>query len=152
MIIGMYLQIGSAWAQSNITNVLVYDDRAEITRTQQGSCSNGFLELHFENIPVGVEQRSIRAVTYKDNTEVVGVSSKTVPKLLVADEKSKQLQTKELELVKQIEIQKTHLSNISSQQTQLGTYEKMFYQVVQEEMRSTKAIRMMTLIMIHMEY
>ena len=38
-----------------------------------------------------------------------------------------------------MEVQKTHLSNISSQQIQLGTYEKMFYQVLQEEMRNTKA-------------
>ena len=34
------------------------------------------LGLQFENIPVGVEQRSIRAVTAQKTSEVVGVTSK----------------------------------------------------------------------------
>ena len=54
-------------------------------------------ELQFENIPVGVEQRSIRAVTAQKTSEVVGVTSKTIPGLIVADEISEQLQAKKID-------------------------------------------------------
>jgi uncharacterized protein (TIGR02231 family) len=133
------LHTGVAWSQSNITDVLIYRDRAEITRTQKTTCTSGFAEIQFEQIPATVDQRSIRAVTKADRTEVVGVTSKMFPSVVIVDETEKELRSKQKELQNKIQIEKTAVTNISSEQRQIGQYENMFYQILQEEMRNTKA-------------
>ena len=64
----------TASAESKVDKVVVFADRAEVTRTQTVACTAGKASATFERLPDAVDQRTLRGITDK-SAEVVGVSS-----------------------------------------------------------------------------
>ena len=95
------LNIQSASAASHITHVLVYEDRAEITRKQESTCVSGIANLMFTNIPNTVDEKSIRATTKSSSTNVIGVTSSMVSYEAESNEEEIQIKKRQKKFKKQ---------------------------------------------------
>ena len=73
-----------------IDSVLVFTDRAEITRTGSATCSNGNAELTFENLPISTDTKTLRSEMLSKGT-VIGVRHKTIVQGESVDKRVKEL-------------------------------------------------------------
>ena len=69
------LGLSTALASTPIQKVVVYSDRAEVTRTGSATCSKGSAEVLFENLPRILDRRTLRGEA-KGKATVIGVDSK----------------------------------------------------------------------------
>ena len=129
---------GIANAQSKIKEVLIYSDRAEVTRTATKKCLSGFTQIEYENIPNTVDHRSIRAVSSSNSTEVIGVTSKEIAGTVTVDETEQQLIMRQNKLQQDIKREQNKVAVLQSEQRQTANFERLFYQALQEEMRNPK--------------
>ena len=133
------LKIQNAQAESRIDTVLIYEDRAEVTRIQETKCTSGIADVEYTKIPDTVDERSIRAMTKESKTEVIGVTSSMVSHEVDMEDERVQFINKKKNMEEKIEQEEMEIYNIKNQKTQLLVYKASLLQIIQEEMRYPKA-------------
>lgn len=122
---------------NNIQQVVVFADRAEITRSSQATCSNGLAEVAFSGLPITTDIRTIRADSQK-GTSVVGVRQEQ----RVSDQEVNQRVGKLLDQRDALLLQIRKLTDEQTVQQQkmqdIQAYESIFYGAMQEELRNNK--------------
>jgi len=78
--VGLLLAAAAARAEEKappIDKVVVYADRADVTRAAVASCQAGRAEVHFPGLPTGIDQRTLRADA-SGKAKAIGTTSRLV--------------------------------------------------------------------------
>jgi len=74
--VAIVLLVGALSAKAEVERVVVFSDRAEVTRVQEVVCQNKSAKVSFENLPLSLDERTLRAET-ESGAKAVGVNAKT---------------------------------------------------------------------------
>ena len=142
----MSMNSARLWAQSaaaddgksHISQVTVYADRAEVTRSRQALCKAGTGTALFANLPAGLDARSLRGEVPK-GAQVIGVSSRHIELDEQAREPERQKLSAQIEKLQAEQLRLQFKRNSVEDQLKLsGQYADYFVQVMREEMRSAR--------------
>lgn len=110
-------------AQSKVESVVVFADRAEVTRAATATCKGTAIAVPFDPLPMELDVRTLRGEV--DGRPAIGVSSDVVEDATPVDERSKALNA-EVELLRNaIAIERSALSAKASEVErieQMGSY------------------------------
>lgn len=137
-VLSVALLIASPTLSNTLDRVVVYADRAQVTRTGQTICLRGQAELEFTGLPAGLDQRTLRAQVGKD-AEVIGVSSRIVE--VDRDRRDAQVQAMLDEIQKledQTRVLDDRLQTLQERRGQIDGYNDYMLTVLRGEVRAEK--------------
>jgi uncharacterized protein (TIGR02231 family) len=120
-----------------VDKVVVFADRAEVTRTDLAACKAGKAAVVFERLPTSVDVRTLRADA-SGKAKSIGTSARIVPLEENRDERVAKLQ----EEVRQIDLKLRELNELrqglGEREGSLGAYGSYFQNLVAEDARNAK--------------
>ena len=123
-----------------IDSVLVFTDRAEITRQNTAPCSNNTAEFTFTKLPSTTDTKTLRSEMLSDGS-IVGVRHRTVIHDTSIDERARVLLEKRDELTKDLRIKTNKEKALSKELKLLEQYEKHFAESLKIELNATTDLR-----------
>ena len=123
-----------------IDSVLVFTDRAEITRTHSSTCSNGVAEFTFQQLPYNTNIQTLRS-EMEGSASVIGVRYKTIVHDDVIDVRAKALIIEKDQLLGQQRKQNDDYAMHTKELQVINSYEQQFAQSFKTELKATKDIR-----------
>ncbi len=124
-------------AGGKVDRVVVYADRAEVTRSMALVCKAGKADAVFERLPTTVDVRTLRAEA-SGKAKAIGTSSRVVSLEENRDERVAKLRTDLRKLESRIRKLQDERSAIDTRMQALGYYSSYFEQLVTEQARSAK--------------
>lgn len=123
---------------SRVSNVVVFADRAEVTRQMQSACKDGHSTANFSHLPSSLVLRSLRGEA-SGAAKVIGVSSRVVEIDVEDQEPARQALDKKIEALEREAQQLAYQRNTLEEKVQLTHgYGSYFVHVLREEMSSTR--------------
>ncbi len=126
-----------AGAVAPIDRVVVFADRAEVTRLAEGQCRAGRAEAVFGNLPVGLDVRTLRAEA-AGKSRVIGTFSRVVEMEDFSDQRVAELKQQILKL----ELQQREIAEqkweIRERLSLLDAYGAYFLNLASEQMRAER--------------
>ncbi len=126
----------SASAASKIEEVVVFADRAEITRGRTIDCAQNKGVAIFEHLPQSLDVRTLRPDTR--GGEVIGTSSSLVFLEESSDAKVAKLEKALEAQSEKVEALEAEQTLLDAQEGRLGTYSTLVKSVLREEIRAAK--------------
>ncbi len=120
-----------------VDKVVVYADRAEVTRTMQVSCKADKADAIFERLPTTVDVRTIRADA-TGKAEAIGTSSRVVPLEEDRDERVAKLRDELRALDAKIRALTEEKQGIAEREGGLSSYGAYFQALVGEQARNAR--------------
>jgi uncharacterized protein (TIGR02231 family) len=121
-----------AWAKSKIEEVVIFADRAKVTRLASTRCQGGSAAAIFEPLPASLDVRTLRG----EGAMVIGVSSSMVSDREPVDERAKKLRAELEQLQDLINEKSSAQANASARQSRLNQYGEVFSSVLGEAVRN----------------
>jgi uncharacterized protein (TIGR02231 family) len=131
-----------AWAgeersDQRIDRVVVFADRAEVTRVRVASCSDGKGEVEFSMLPSSIDERTLRAEA-SGRARAIGASSRVVPVGADQDTRKSAVQA-ELDKVRdRIREMRDGMKKSRERAALAGGYGAYFRGILDEDVRSAK--------------
>ena len=132
----LFLLFNTALA-APIDQVVVYTDRAEVTRTGTATCQKGIAQLRFSDLPPILDPKTIRGFS-KDKVEIIGVSSKKIIIEQPLNEDIVALQKRIDELDTKLSQTRDIQLEFSDRETTVRAYGTYFESYLSEDVRSEK--------------
>lgn len=133
----MRAEPAAARAGEQIDRVVVFADRAEVTRRVSVACTNGTAAATFPRLPATVDTRTVRGEVDGDGA-VVGVSLQSVALTESLDARVAALQKDLLALETQLEASRRAQLDDDERQRSMASYGPWFRQAIGEELRQPK--------------
>lgn len=121
----------------SVSKVTVYADRAQVIRQGQGRCSAGKSEIRFENLPSGLDARTLRAQAVGKGL-VIGLSHRQEVMGAEHDERVKSLREQIQKLQDELAVLSQRYQMLGDQDAALNTWTGGFAQGVRERLRDGK--------------
>ncbi len=113
-------------AEASITSVIVYPDRALVTRAAEFELAEGEHTVIFENLPANIDTDSLRTKGSGDaRVRIYSIESKKVVLEHPREEQIAQLEAEMQDVQDQIDAAKTHVGNLNSERklvNSIGVY------------------------------
>ncbi len=123
-----------------IDSVLVFTDRAEITRQGTAKCSNNTAEITFTQLPFSTDTKTLRSEILSDGS-IVGVRHRTVTHDQSIDARAQVLLKKRSELNQDLRSKMNEDNRLAKELGLLSQYEKQFAKSLKVELNATKDLR-----------
>jgi len=120
-----------------IESVVVFPDRARVTRARAVACENGIARAVFERLPVGLDTRTLRGEV-REAAEVIGLVGEQVNETVAADPRARALGAERERIDAEIKASETRKEAIASEVVDVGEYAGLFSEALAEEMRNPK--------------
>ena len=120
-----------------IDTVVVYSDRAEVHRQTTTTCTEGFAQVHFKNLPESVDEKTIRSTT-DDNGVVIGVQHPIRTLEKVSNTQLEQLFSDKKQLNENKKIHSDNLQVWSKELQTIESYEVVLMSSIQIELNAYK--------------
>ena len=127
----------AAAASSKIARVVVFADRAEVTRTATARCEGGTASVRFTALPDSIDPRTLRGEADGD-VVVVGVSTETTELVEALDAQVQQLTDQIRELDDAIARVQREQADDNERITTIASYRNVFRTLVGEDLRKEK--------------
>lgn len=137
LLITVVLCLSATATATPIERVIVFADRAEVTRATTARCSGGTALVAFTNLPRRLDVRTLRAEASKGAT-ALGTSSRDVTLDAVPDKRLAALKTELLAVNQQIAALRTDQKMTQDRARTVSAYRRYFVGVVREDTRNAK--------------
>ena len=126
---------------NTIDTVVVFSDRAEVTRIAKTECTNGTGTIHFGNIPYSIDTRTLRADLSTPSSSIIGVQQQMrVLDQSINEQGQDLLEQKEVLLDKQLTLSDQN-QLLKEEYASIEQYESIFYSTIQTELQANKDLR-----------
>ncbi len=125
---------------NTIDSVLVFTDRAEITRVGTSTCSNGSATINFDNLPIALDTKTLRADKVNHGS-IIGVKHQTKIIDEAIDERVTDLLKQKDTLLNQQRVLNDNYTMYSEENQLLQSYNQQFVSTVQTELKANKDLR-----------
>jgi len=133
----MAVKVGATETAPPVDRVVVFADRAEVTRISRASCSAGKAEVVFALLPMSLDERTLRAKA-SGKAKSIGVSSQIIPLEQDRDVRVAKV-SKEIEkLLDQIRAIQDTLRGYDERINVLSSFGYYFASLLNEEIRNTR--------------
>ena len=120
-----------------IDSVVVFADRARVTRARSVRCEKGTARATFERLPAALDTRTLRGEV-REAAEVIGLASEQVNERDAADPRAREL-TAELDRTEtDIKSKQARKTAISAELDDVGAFGSVFSATLTEEIRNPK--------------
>jgi uncharacterized protein (TIGR02231 family) len=127
----------SAAQPAPIDRVVVFADRAEISRVTDGVCKDGKAEVAFPMLPVSLDARTLRAEA-GGKAEAIGVSSRVIPLEKDLDKRVAATRDELQKLYDRINEMSDRAAGLNEQSGLVASFAHYFAILLNEEMRNEK--------------
>lgn len=127
---------GKGWAASKIESVVVFADRAKVTRVAGAQCEGGTASASFDRLPMQLDVRTLRGDARGGTA--IGVSSSVITETEPADERAKDLERKQEEVQTQIAAVNDDLASLKTEMDRITQYGGVFSQILNEAIRDPR--------------
>lgn len=118
-----------------VDSVVVFPDRARVTRVASTRCENGMARARFERLPVSLDARTLRGEV-REPAELIGVTSETINEEQAAEPRAREL-TAELHKVQaEIRDKEARQNATAAELEDLTAFAGVLGATVAEEMRN----------------
>jgi len=124
-------------ASGAIESVVVFPDRARVTRVRTVACQDGIARAVFERLPVGLDTRTLRGEA-REAAEVIGLVGEQVNETAAADPRARALGLERERIDAEIKASETRKEAIAAEVVDVGEYAGLFSEALGEEMRNPK--------------
>jgi uncharacterized protein (TIGR02231 family) len=124
----------SAPETSKIDAVVVFADRAKVTRVTSADCTNGVANAVFEPLPISLDVRTLRGDA-KGGT-AIGVASSEISDEGALTGKAKELVEESKSLSEKVLAKQNERASLEVQTRRMGEYGGLFARVLAEEIRN----------------
>lgn len=122
---------------ASVERVVVYADRAEVTRVAGATCQNDRAEVVFPMLPTAVDVRTLRAAA-SGKARAVGTTSRVIPVEENRDERVAKLQKELRDVDERIRVFEEEREGLARRLSVLGGFQQYFLQLAGEEARSER--------------
>jgi uncharacterized protein (TIGR02231 family) len=126
-----------AAANGEIDSVVVFADRARVTRSRTVACEKGTARAVFERLPAALDVRTLRGEV-REAAEVIGLSGEQVNEREAADPRARALAAEIDKVDSDIKADQARLAAISAEQDQVAAFAGVFSATLGEEIRNPK--------------
>jgi uncharacterized protein (TIGR02231 family) len=126
-----------ATASGDVDSVVVFADRARVTRLRTVRCENGTARAVFERLPAALDTRTLRGEV-REAAEVIGLSSEQVNERETADPRSRALTTELDKVETDLKSNQARRSAIAAELEDVGAFGNVFSATLTEEIRNPK--------------
>jgi uncharacterized protein (TIGR02231 family) len=125
-------------SEAGIDRVVVYSDRAEVTRAAEAACQNGRASIALPLLPASIDERTLRA-TATGRAVIGSAKSRLVPRDPDEDARSKALEQELEQLTDQIRVLQDRATGGYERANGAVGFVPILDQVMREEIRDPKA-------------
>lgn len=136
MMMMMSLLPAEGWAASKIDSVVVFADRAKVTRVATAKCVKGTASARFEHLPMQLDVRTLRGDARGGTA--IGVSSTVITETEPVDERAKELEREQKTVQEQIAAVNASLSTLKTEMERVTRFGAVFSQILQEAIRDPR--------------
>ncbi|RME21214.1 MAG: mucoidy inhibitor MuiA family protein [Deltaproteobacteria bacterium] len=126
-----------ASAGSRVDRVVVFADRAEVTRVTEAKCSAGKAKAVFKMLPVGIDVRTLRAEA-AGSARALGTSFRKVTLEHQLNERARKLELGIRKLDDEIRMVDERRAGIEQRMQRVGGYRQYFVTIATEGMRNAR--------------
>src|SRR5262249_3808827 len=124
--------------RDRIDSVLVFPDRAEITRIRSAACRDDKTQAVFERLPIGLDALTLRAGT-RDGGEAIGLQSETDEQNESVEERVRATDEKLRQVRLAVEAEEGHRQSLEIARKDLLAFAGVLSATMSEEMRNARA-------------
>jgi uncharacterized protein (TIGR02231 family) len=124
-------------AAGGVDSVVVFPDRARVTRAQMARCEHGSAQATFARLPASLDVRTLRA-DVREQADVIGLASELVNEEQAADPRARALTAELRRLEAETRAKEARQTVIAAELEDLNTYAGVLGATVAEEMRNPK--------------
>ncbi|HET6149284.1 MAG TPA: mucoidy inhibitor MuiA family protein [Polyangia bacterium] len=125
----------AATRAGEIDSVVVFADRARVTRTGAARCARGAARALFERLPAALDTRTLRGEA-SDGAEVIGLTSELVDQEQLVDPRARPLRDELDKIAAELRAGEARQQTVSAETQLLNGYLGVFVATVSEEMRN----------------
>lgn len=126
-----------AAATGSIDSVVVFADRARVTRTRTARCEQGAARAVFERLPAALDTRTLRGEAH-GQTEVIGLASELVNERDAADPRARALVAAIDKTEADIKAKDARRAAIADELNDVSAFSDVFTATLAEEMRNPR--------------
>jgi uncharacterized protein (TIGR02231 family) len=120
-----------------VDSVVVFVDRARVTRIGSGACEAGRARVTFTHLPAALDTRTLRGEVH-EGAEAIGVVTEQVNEQQAVDPRVRQLEEQQRKIQADIRDNEAKRSAIVADLTDVEAYAMVFGATVAEEMRNPR--------------
>ena len=137
----MHLLTAQIALANTIDTVVVFSDRAEVTRIGKTECTNGTGTIHFSEIPYSIDTRTLRADLNAPSGSIIGIQQQVrVLDQSINEQGQALLEQKEALLDEQMTLS-DQKQLLKEEYASIKQYESIFYATIQTELQANKDLR-----------
>ena len=121
----------------DIESVLVFADRAKVTRARAVTCEKGTARATFDRLPAALDVRTLRG-DVREAAEVIGLSGEQVNEREAADPRARALATELDKIENDIKANQVRKAAIAADLEDVGAFGNVFSATLTEEIRNPK--------------
>ena len=127
----------AAEAEGPVDSVVVFVDRARVTRAGAGACESGRAKVTFSHLPAALDTRTLRGEVH-EAAEVIGVVTEQVNEQQAVDPRARDLEEQQRKVLADIRNNEARRSAIIADMTDVEAYAGVLSATLDEEMRNPK--------------
>jgi uncharacterized protein (TIGR02231 family) len=127
----------AASSSGDVDSVVVFADRARVTRARTVPCEKGTARAVFERLPAALDVRTLRGEV-REAAEVIGLSSEQVNEREAADPRARALAADLDKTETEIRSKQTRKAAIAAELDDVGAFGNVFSATLTEEIRNPK--------------
>lgn len=121
----------------DIESVVVFADRARVTRVRAARCEKGTARATFDRLPAALDTRTLRGEV-REAAEVIGLSGEQVNEREAADPRARALAAELNKIEREIESKQARKAAIAAELEDVGAFGNVFSATLTEEIRNPK--------------
>jgi len=126
-------------ATGDVDSVVVFPDRARVTRAASVKCDGGSARAEFKRLPASLDARTLRG-DVREAADVVGVASEVVNEDKQADPRARGLSAELEKLAAEVRAKEARKQVIASDLEDVNAFAGVFGATTAEEMRNPKPV------------
>jgi len=126
-----------AAATGGIDSVVVFADRARVTRTRTARCEQGTARAVFDRLPAALDSRTLRGEAH-GQTDVIGLASELVNERDAADPRARALLAAIDKTQTDIKIKDARRATVADELNDVGAFSDVFTATLTEDMRNPR--------------
>jgi uncharacterized protein (TIGR02231 family) len=127
----------AASSDDKIDSVVVFADRARVTRARTVPCEKGTARATFDRLPAALDTRTLRGEV-REAAEVIGLASEQVNEREAADPRARELTTELDKTEADIKSKQARKAAIAAELDDVGAFSNVFSATLTEELRNPK--------------
>jgi uncharacterized protein (TIGR02231 family) len=120
---------------SDVDSVVVFADRARVTRVRAATCEHGTAKVVFERLPGTLDARTLHGEV-REAADVIGVASELINEEQAADARTRALQAEERKINADIRAEEARKAQAAAELEDVNAYAAVLGATVAEEMRN----------------